>query len=96
MSDEYLKLKWGTLKSWSVSEENLPELQRYLSFGASASSVLQRDTNDQKLVLCNLIDRINGEIVNDWTGEVMSKDAAKEYIMIYRIAHVPQAPIKAR
>lgn len=44
----------------------------------------QRDTPEQKQALCDLIDAIDGEILNDWTGKTMTKDEAKKYVTEYR------------
>lgn len=81
---EHLLLKWGTLKGWKVeSEEAGNALQRYLDHGVSMSAMTQRDDADQKQVLCDLIDAVDGEITNDWSGETMTKDEAKRYVMEY-------------
>ena len=47
------------------------------------SAALQDDTAEQKTALCALIDAVDGLIYNDWTGENMTKDAAKKYVMEY-------------
>ena len=86
MSEEYLLLKWGTLKGWNVkSDACLAALKAYddggdVSFGA----MQQRDTPAQKQAICDLIDAIDGTITNDWSGEDMTKDEAKQYVMEYR------------
>lgn len=46
------------------------------------SAAMHRDTDSQKAALCELIDAVD-EVWNDWEGEQMSKDAAKEYVMGY-------------
>ena len=39
-------------------------------------------TPAHKQAVCDLIDAVNcEEIWNDWTGEKMSKDEAKKYVM---------------
>lgn len=79
---EHLLLKWGTLKGWDLeTEKSIAAAQKYADMGMSAGAMSQRDTHEQKLALCELIDAVDGEITNDWTGEVMSKDAAKSYVM---------------
>lgn len=81
---EYLLLKWGTLKGWNLtSEKSLAAAQKYADFGMSMSAALQHDTAEQKQALCDLIDAVDGDIKNDWSGEVMSKDEAKKYVMEY-------------
>jgi hypothetical protein len=85
MADELL-LKWGTLKAWHfTSEAAQAAFRRYVAAGEqSLSAMAQRDTPEQKAALCEIIDAADCEIVNDWTGEVMSKDDAKKYVMEYR------------
>ena len=82
---EHLLLKWGTLKGWEVETDKSREaLGRYADLGMSMSRMMQRDTPEQKQALCDLIDAIDGEIVLDWTGERVTKDEAKKYVMDYR------------
>lgn len=81
---ESLLLKWGTLKGWDLNTGRSKEAaQRYIDFGVCMSSMWQRDTPEQKQALCELIDAIDGEIKNDWSGEIMSKDEAKKYALEY-------------
>ena len=81
---ESLLLKWGTLKGWNLeSDKSLDILRRYGELGASLSAMAQRDTQEQKQLICDLIDAVDGEITSDWTGEVMTKEEAKEYVMTY-------------
>ncbi len=83
---EHLLLKWGTLKGWEVeSDKSQNALKRYHEVGqVSMSAMMQHDNAAQKTALCDLIDAIDGEIVNDWSGENMTKDDAKKYVMEYR------------
>lgn len=83
---ERLILKWGTLKGWDhLSEKSQEPLQRYLDGGLSkGGAMFQEDTAEQKQALCDLIDTVDGEIVSDWTGETLTKDAAKKYVLEYR------------
>jgi len=87
MSDdsEYLLLKWGTLKGWSLKSEAARAAGRaYLDAGEQRLSAMsQRDTDEQKAALCALIDAIHGPIQNDWSGEIMTKDEAKTYVLEY-------------
>lgn len=85
-NNDYLLLKWGTLKGWCF--ENSPEafeaLKEYNSLGASMSAMAQKDTPRQKELICQMIDKVNGPIQNDWTGETYDdKEKAKEYILEY-------------
>jgi hypothetical protein len=85
MKRESIELKWGTLKGWSdLSEKSISIVQRWANLGYSFSAMGQRDTPEQKDILCELIDAIDGEIINDWTGEKMSKNEAKKYVREYR------------
>lgn len=82
---ESITLKWGTLKGWSgiESERSLALLKRYHEIGASFSVAMQRDTPEQKKIILDLIDSVDGEIWNDWEGKEMSKDEAKKYVAEY-------------
>lgn len=81
---EYLLLKWGALKAWNLkSEASKAAAQKYAAGGMSASAMCQHDTEAQKAALCDLIDAIDGEISNDWSGEPMTKDEAKRYVLEY-------------
>jgi hypothetical protein len=53
--------------------------------GVSYSCMAQKDTPEQKQLICELIDAFDGEIQNDWSGEMMTKDEAKDYVMTYRV-----------
>jgi hypothetical protein len=85
MTDSLI-LKWGTLKGWDLkSEAALAAAQKLDDLGPrSMSAMAQRDTAEEKQALCDLIDAIDGEIMNDWSGEVMTKDEAKKYVLEYR------------
>lgn len=79
-----LSLKWGTLKSWDIHSENgMALLRRYVEIGSSLSAMAQRDTPEQKEILCQLIDCCAGEIYMDWDGKYVSKEKAKEYVRNY-------------
>jgi hypothetical protein len=81
---EHLLLKWGSLKGWKLeSEACQAAIQRWFDGGVSASAACQHDTPEQKQALCDLIDAVDGEIHNDWSGEMMSKDEAKKYVLEY-------------
>lgn len=81
-----LTLKWGTLKACDIKTESAwAAAQKYFDAGEqSAGAMTQHDAPEQKAALCDLIDAVNCETIdNDWTGEAMSKDAAKSYVMEY-------------
>jgi hypothetical protein len=79
-----LSLKWGTLKSWDIhSETGMALLRRYHEIGCSLSAMAQRDTPEQKEIICQLIDGCSGDIYMDWDDEHVSKEKAKEYVRNY-------------
>lgn len=81
---ERLTLKWGTLKGWDLEKDSSQDiLRRYVNLGYSPSALFQRDTPEQKQLLCDLIDAVDGEIWADWDGKVMTPAEAKEYVTTY-------------
>lgn len=84
-NQSYLTLKWGTLKAWNFkgNEEAIELLKRYHEIGASLSAVLQKDTPEQKEIICKLIDLVPSEIYLDWDGQYVSKEDAKKYVLDY-------------
>lgn len=44
---------------------------------------MQRQTPEQRELICDIIDAVDGEIWNDWDGVTMSKDEAKKYVREY-------------
>jgi hypothetical protein len=79
---DYLWLKWGTLKEVQSSSERVRSaLQRYREGGVSMSAMLQKNSPEQKQALCDLIDAIDGDIIDAWTMKPMTKDEAKRYVM---------------
>lgn len=85
MSKEHLLLKWGTLKGWDLGDNAaaIAAFERYCEEPVSMGCMQQRDTDAQKRALCDIIDALDGEIQNDWSGEIMTKDEAKKYICEY-------------
>lgn len=87
MSDErdYLLLKWGSLKGWSLhSPEAQALLQRWIDLGVSMSAVAHHDTPEQKELICQIIDAADVDLIQrDWDGEWMTKDEAKRYVIEY-------------
>lgn len=82
---EHLLLKWGTLKAWTVeSDAAKAALQKYFEGNVSGSAICQHDTPEQKAAICELIDALDIEFVySDWSGEAMTKDEAKRYVLEY-------------
>lgn len=87
--EDYITLKWGTLKSWSItSEEGSALLEKYADLGYSWSAMLQKDTPMQKEIICELIDLMPGdEIYLEWEHRFASKIEAKKYVMEYGTNH---------
>lgn len=86
MSGEHLLLKWGTIKGYDVTGNAvaMAAISRYREAGEfSSSAMAQHDTPEQKQAICDLIDAVNGPITNDWSGERMTKDEAKKYVLEY-------------
>lgn len=83
---DYLMLKWGTLKGYELESDGAKDaLNSYLAAGDRSISVIaQHDSEEQKRLLCAVVDSIRGVIVNDWSGEEMTKDEAKKYILEYK------------
>jgi len=83
-SGDYVTLKWGTLKSWNIQdEETFKLLERYLDDGTNVSAMMQKDSVEQKEILCQIIDRIGKPVYLDWDGEYVSVEDAKKYVMEY-------------
>lgn len=94
MNNDYLLLKWGTLKRWCF--ENSPEafeaLKEYNQIGSSMSAMMQKDTPRQKELIFKMIDTVQGEVQNDWSGEVYeNREDAKKYVMEYGLENKSQA-----
>lgn len=85
MSNEYIDLKWGTLKSSHWENPKIQELwEKHVSLGYSPSAVLQHDTPEQKEILCQMIDLIDTDkIYLHVRGAYVSKEEAKRYIREY-------------
>lgn len=83
--EDYLTLKWGTLKTWKLTSKKGHELlKKYHSFGFSFSAMAQHDTPEQKELICQMVDECGAsEIYLDWDDKYVSKDVAKKYVMEY-------------
>jgi len=82
----HLSLKWGTIKSYSVSgnDKAIELIKRYDAIGVSDSGVMtQHDTPEQKQIICDLIDTMPGEIYLELAARYVSKDDAKKYVLEY-------------
>lgn len=79
---EHLLLKWRTLKGWKLeSEVSKAAFKAFAGDGITFACMSDHLTTEQKKLLCDLIDVVDGEIRNDWSGETMTKDEAKAYVM---------------
>lgn len=84
-----LALKWGTVKGWSdLTDPCADALQKWADYGVSLSAARQVNKPGQTQALCDAIDVIaaeGGTFYNDWSGEDMTADQAKSYIMEYGV-----------
>jgi hypothetical protein len=82
-----LTLKWGTLKAWDFtgSEKAIELIQRWSNLGVCASAALQRNTDEQKQLICQIIDECNDPrgIYLSWNDVYVSKEEAKKYVLDY-------------
>lgn len=85
MTENYLLLKWGSLKGWNLDNNNeaFDLLKQWHEIGTSLSAMVQHDTPEQKDILVKLIQAHTGTITNDWDGEEYTKDRAIDYIRNY-------------
>jgi len=85
MKSEYLCLKWGTLKGWDFHSKKAKKLlKEYGKIGQSCSAMMQKDTDRQKEIICELVDIGNfDEVLLDWDNKFVSKEKAKKYVMEY-------------
>jgi hypothetical protein len=81
---ESILLKWGTIKGYDgLSDQSVKIVERYFADGVPMSCAMDHPDADRRAILCELIDQFDGEIQNDWTGEMMTKDEAKKYVNGY-------------
>lgn len=90
MTEQYVLLKWGSLKGWGGAEVGTPlrdAIERYHTEPVSLSAMSQRDTDGQKQAVLDAIDAVyaaGGEATNDWDGTTYATaDDAKAYIINY-------------
>lgn len=81
----YLTLKWGTIKACNFEgiKEATKLLRRYFRLNHSFSAAMQDDTPEQKEIICQLIDLTPGRIFLEWTGKSVSHEQAKRYVRNY-------------
>ena len=89
MSDDdtsCITLKWGTLKGWRFSKDNeeaMKLIRRYHEFGVSISAALQKDTAEQKEILCDVIRLPGMKVYLDWDGKYVTQAEGVNYILNY-------------
>ena len=72
-----LSLKMGRLKSVdNPTEQELLVIEKY--------EKTKDQSEEQKKLLCELIDLWNGKIFLDWDQEYISKERAKKYVKEYK------------
>ena len=83
-----LTLKWGSIKGYDFKNESprcMELIKEWHKLGVSMSAMLHHDTPEQKIIICELIDEVTEEIYNDWEGTIMTKEAAKKYVLEYGV-----------
>lgn len=79
-----LLLKWGTVKGWrDFKEGECFELLKMYVEDSPMSCAMDNPDEARKGILCELIDKLDGTIWNDWHGREMTKEEAKKYVMEY-------------
>lgn len=95
--NEHLLLKWGALKGCNLeTDKSKAAFKRYAEHGIAMGAMQQDYTPELKRAVCDLIDAIDGEIQNDWSGEMMSKEQAKDYVLNYRSFMLPKMRVTWR
>ena len=84
-TEDHLTLKWGSLKSWCLTSPKGQELlQRYFDLGSQLGAMQQKDTPEQKDLICQMIDECRADTIYlSWDGKDVSKEEAKKYVMEY-------------
>jgi hypothetical protein len=85
VKEEYLTLKWGSLKSWNFnSDEAKSLLEEYFERGVSMSAAFHHDDDRQKEIVIELIDIGDFDTVYlDWDATEVTKQEAKDYVINY-------------
>lgn len=86
MPNDMLELKWGTLKGWDFSKNEKAQAlyEKWAELGYSLGAATQRDTPEQKELICQMIDAVDCEIYLSWDGKYVSKEEAKNYVNGYK------------
>lgn len=82
MLKDNMSLKWGQVASWSL---NTPAARvagtAYIERSRNVDWQAWDGSEEKRLLICGIIDAMDGDITSDWTGEPITKDEAKRYIM---------------
>ena len=80
-----LLLKWGTVKGWDFEDTDSDAFQSLMKYveNLPLSCAMDKPDEERKKLLCDVIDKMDGEIQNDWSGEILTKEQAKDYVMGY-------------
>lgn len=83
--NDFIELKWGTLKGWRMENPALePLIEEYNAEGErSMSAMMQRDTDRQKELICEMIAVIGKKVYLSWDGIYVSVEEAQKYVMEY-------------
>lgn len=85
-SEDYILLKWGSFRGFTLTSDKGIELAtKYSALGRSMSAMAQKDTDEQKVIMRQMIDECGGIIQNDWDGLFYTKQEAKDYIKEYGV-----------
>lgn len=82
--EDYLLLKWGTIKSYNYEKNEKAQeiIKKYNSEWLSWNWVMmQKDNERQVQFLFDLIDITDWTISSDWSWECFTKEGAKKYIL---------------
>jgi len=62
---DYILLKWGTIKGYNLehSDKTFELMKKYNSLGVCFSVMAQKDTQEQKDLICQMIDSFDGRII---------------------------------
>lgn len=83
-NDDYVTLKWGTLKSYRLENPVIePLIDEYNQIGSSFSAMMQHDTDRQKEIICEIIDIIGKPVYLHWDGVYVDVETAKQYVRNY-------------
>jgi phosphosulfolactate synthase (CoM biosynthesis protein A) len=82
---DYILLKFGNIKEIIIHSKRGKQLVKQYNKTLKAGGLIMQDnTNEQKELICKIIDEANVErVYNDWANRSMSKERAKRYIIKY-------------